>query len=497
MGCLKEKAASKGVIWAAVSFWIAFVAAGAGAQPQLPEGVLGERARAMVTILTGPGGDATAVSVIEAIVARNWAASALAQRPAAERAQALAGVRIDLGPAALERVEAKSDNEVLLVFHSTGKGLWLTVRMKLEPQPPRGILGAAIEIHSEPPADSAPAFGPKLTPQELVAQAAARVDELAASDAFSGVLLIARRGEVLLERAAGLAEREKKVPVTPATRFNIGSISKAFTQVAIAQLAAAGKLTLDDKIARHLPDYPDRTIAERVTLQQLLAHRSGMGDFFNERFTPQAAAGLRTLADYLPLFSGQALEFEPGTNQRYSNAGYIVLGLVVERLTGESFPDYVAEKIFGPAGMTASGWLRRDALPGDAAVGYARAGWQDRSGRPVALADPASPPTSPRHANTGDLPAIGSSAGGSYSTARDLLAFAQALGAGKLGQPERYAQQGGLGIAGGTGGANAVLEADWKSGWTIVVLENVDPPAAETLARELRALVARLGPERP
>ena len=119
-----------------------------------------------------------------------------------------------------------------------------------------------------------------------------------------------------LEKAAGKADRERGVANAPATRFNIGSISKAFTQVLIAQLAAEGKLTLEDKLIRHLPDYPDRAIAGKVTLQQLLAHRSGLGDIFNERFTPEAAAALRTLADYLPLLTGKPLEFEPGTAQR-------------------------------------------------------------------------------------------------------------------------------------------------------------------------------------
>ncbi len=467
------------------------MATGAIAQPALPEGVIGERARAMVAILTAAAGDAAS---IEPIVVANWAASALAQRPAAERAKALAGVRIDLGPAELVRVARRNEDELALTFRSEARGLWLTVGMKLEPQPPRGILAASMQLDSNPPADAGAAAGPKLSSAQAIAQAAVRVDDLAAQDAFSGMVVIARRGEVLLERAAGMADRERGVANAPATRFNIGSITKAFTQVLISQLATERKLALDDKLIRHLPDYPDRAIAEKITLQQLLAHRSGLGDIFNERFTPAAAAGLRNLADHLPLFTGKPLQFEPGTDQRYSNAGYVVLGLVVERITGKSFADVARERIFVPAGMSASGWLRRDALPGDAAIGYTREGWQkerERQGPTKSPADP-KPSVLPRHPNSLELPAIGSSAGGSYSTARDLLAFAGALAENRLGGPERYAQQGGLGIAGGTTGANAALEADWQSGWTIIVLENLDPPAAEDLARELRELVARV-----
>lgn len=492
MKLVRGEAAGEGLFRALVGLCGLLVAHGALGQPPLPEGVVGERARAMVAILIGPAADAAG---IEPLVAANWAASALAQRSAAERAKALAGVRVDLGAAELVRLERRSENDLALVFHSTAKGLWLTVGMKLEPQAPRGIASASMQLDSNPPADAAAAAGPKLSALQAIAQATARIDELAAADEFSGVVLVARDGAVQLERAAGKADREHGVANGPATRFNIGSISKAFTQVLIAQLAAEGKLALEDRLIRHLPDYPDRAIAEKVTLQQLLAHRSGLGDIFNERFTPQAAAGLRSLADYLPLFTGKPLEFEPGTAQRYSNAGYVILGLVVERITGKPFVEVARERIFAPAGMTTSAWLARDALPADAAVGYTREGWQAEREHPGPAGPAARPkaPSAPRHSNALELPAMGSSAGGSYSTARDLLAFAAALQANRIGGPERFAQQGGMGIAGGTAGANAVLETDWApGGWTVIVLENLDPPSAESLAREIRALLDRV-----
>lgn len=490
----RRRGAWKEVLVGCVGLCSALIVTALGAQPPLPEGIVGERAQAMVAILTGPGSDAAA---IEPLVAANWAASALAQRPAAERAQALAGVRFDLGAAEFVRLERRSENELDLTFRSQAKGLWLTVGMKLEPQAPRGILGASMRLDSNPPAEAGAAGGPKLSVAQAIAQATASIDALAAEDAFSGVVVIARDGEVQLERAAGRADRERGLANGPGTRFNIGSISKAFTQVLIAQLAAEGRLALEDRVIRHLPDYPDRAIAEQVTLQQLLAHRSGLGDIFNERFTPEAAAGLRTLADYLPLFTGKPLEFEPGTAQRYSNAGYVVLGLVIERLTGKRYADVARERIFVPAGMAASGWLARDALPAEAAIGYTREGWQEerepRGAAPAGHRPEAALPA--RRSNALALPAIGSSAGGSYSSARDLLAFARALATNRVGGAARFAQQGGLGIAGGTAGANAVLEADFApGGWTVIVLENLDPPAAEALSRELRALLERVEP---
>ncbi|MCC7060779.1 MAG: hypothetical protein IT508_11165, partial [Burkholderiaceae bacterium] len=153
----------------------------------------------MVAILTGPAADAAG---IEPLVAANWAASALAQRPAADRAKALAGVRLDLGSAELKGVERRGENDLALVFHSTAKGLWLTVGMKLEPQPPRGIFSASMQLDSNPPTEAGAATGPKLSAAQAIAQAAARIDELVAQDAFSGVVLIARDGAVQLEKAA-------------------------------------------------------------------------------------------------------------------------------------------------------------------------------------------------------------------------------------------------------------------------------------------------------
>lgn len=462
-------------------------------QAALPPGVVGERLQAMVAILTEPALDAAA---IERIVGSNWSPSALAQRPAPERTKALLGVRGDVGATQLVRIGHRTENDWTLVFRSESKGLWLTVGLKLEPEPPRAIAGASIELDSNPPDDGG-AAGPPLSVPEALAAIGKRIDARIAEDAFSGVVLIARDGEIAFERAAGKADVEHATPIGTGTRFNIGSISKAFTQVLIAELAAEGKISLEDKLIRHLPDYPDREIAEKVTLQQLLAHRSGLGDIFNDRFTPERAAGLRSLHDYLPLFVGKPLEFPPGTAQRYSNAGYVLLGLVVERVTGRSFAEVARERIFAPVGMKDSGWWARDALPRDTAVGYTRAGWQEERGPAGAAAASAQRvrPRPARHANTAELPATGSSAGGSYSTAADLLAFARALATGKVRAPERISQQGGIGIAGGTAGANAVLEADFEPrGWTVVVLENIDPPAAEGLAREIRELLDRATP---
>ena len=318
--------------------------------------------------------------------------------------------------------------------------------------------------------------------EPLVVDAAAHIDNEAAAGEFSGVVVIARDGQPLLEKVVGQARREQEVPNTIATRFNIGSITKVFTRVMITQLLEEGRLTFDDTIARHLPDYPDTEIAGKVTIQQLLDMSSGLGDFFGERYDASPKDEIIELSDYLKLFAGQPLEFEPGTSKRYSNAGYIVLGLIIEKLTGKPYAEAAATRVFKTAGMTGSALLARSDLPDDAAFGYTREGW-------IATLQGGEPPTGEWRLNFDSLPGRGSSAGGSYSTAHDLLAFDRALAAGTLCDPTYWRNYGGTGFAGGAPGINAVLESDWDKGWTIVVLANLDPTAAMRLAGSLREIL--------
>ncbi|MET0554324.1 MAG: serine hydrolase domain-containing protein [Vicinamibacteria bacterium] len=305
---------------------------------------------------------------------------------------------------------------------------------------------------------------------------------LAARDLFSGTVLLARGGEPLFVRSYGLADREARVPNADGTRYNIGSITKTFTQVALLQLRDAGKLDLAKTLRTYLPDYPSK-IADEVTLQQLVDHRSGMGDIFGPAFDAKKD-GLKTLPDYLALFADAPLEFAPGTDDRYSNAGYIVLGLVIEKVSGQSYYDYVREHVLVPAGMTDSGFP----LKGDAGAGRAT-GYTTRTPQPG--------PPGPKRRNLDVLPARGSSAGGSDSTAADLLRFVRALP--KLVSPASWRAlmrippqapaSAPLGTAwgGGLPGGNALVQLEGP--WEVIVLANTDPPAAEEIGRNLGVLL--------
>lgn len=306
----------------------------------------------------------------------------------------------------------------------------------------------------------------------------AAVDKAAAEDRFSGVVMLAKNGEPQFTRAWGYADPAKTTPNRVDTKFNLGSINKFFTKVAIGQLAAAGKLSLTDTIRKYLPDYPS-PVADKITIEQLIEHRSGLGDIFGPGFMASHAK-LRTLADYEPLFASEPLQFEPGTQQKYSNAGYVVLGLIVEKVSGQSYYDYVRDHITKPLGMNDTASYAIDENVPNRATGLTKRGPDG--------------PLPQRGANTNTLPARGSSAGGGYSTAADLLRFANALLADKL-LPARWTNwvfgdfdaKRNLGIAGGSPGVNALVEIEPP--YTLVVLSNFDPPSAQEIGQAVRPLL--------
>jgi CubicO group peptidase (beta-lactamase class C family) len=332
----------------------------------------------------------------------------------------------------------------------------------------RTILSLLASLLTAAPA-AAQQPAPPIAQDELVRRLGATLDSLAARDEFSGVVVLARGGTPVFEHAYGMADREARRPNDVETAFNLGSINKIFTQIAVRQLAAEGKIQLDSTLAWHWPDYPHREVARRVTIRQLLQHRSGIGGNIFGDPPGGSRAGIRRLRDFLPLFVDEPLQFEPGTQQRYSNAGYVVLGLLVERLSGEDYYAYVRRHVYEPAGMTRTAHFAVDSLPPNTAIGYTRGG-------------PGSAGDEPLHRNTETLPGRGSSAGGGYSTAHDLMRFVQALRDRKIpgGPPP------GIGIAGGAPGMNATVDGDLPGGYDLIVLANLDPPTAERVARTVR-----------
>jgi len=332
------------------------------------------------------------------------------------------------------------------------------------------------------------------------AEALARLDGFAqgvqAAGLFSGTVLVARDGRVLFERAYGPRdEQEPDLALTPAMRFNLASAGKMFTSVAILQQVAAGRVSLDTPVGDVLADYPNADFARQVTLRHLLTHTAGAGDV-DELFGAGHAADrarLRSAADIIALHGSRSPAFVPGSEQKYGNYGYVVLGRMVEVLSGESFEDYLQRHVFDPAGMRRTGFVDCNDPAADIAHGYVTVG-------------------DSRERNCATLPARGMAAGGEVSTAADMLRFVEALRAGKLLPPALFAEATrtqrefmGLGFF-ATGYGEGVPRRDFRwghggsadgictdvrtypvTGETVIVLSNRDAPACYGVANVLHA----------
>ena len=248
--------------------------------------------------------------------------------------------------------------------------------------------------------------------------AAAVASRLAACDAFAGGIVAMRGDRMLLARSWGLADRGAKTPLTLDTPMLLASAGKMFTGVAVLQLVDAGKIDLDAPLGRYLTTYPNADMA-KVTLRQLLSHRGGTGDIgILQREDAANRARFRTIDDIVKLNGERGPAFPPGSKDDYSNYGFILLGAVIEKVTGGSYYDYIAEHVFKPAGMTHSGFPDRDHLQG-VAVPYTT--YFGAEPKLVAATD--------------TLPWRGASAGGGVASPNDMLRFLRALKAGNLLSP--------------------------------------------------------------
>jgi len=356
--------------------------------------------------------------------------------------------------------------------------------VEVEPAPPHAIKQFQFQV--------LPRTGefaiPHLSESELVTSLRKRIDELVAVDLFSGAVLIANNGKTVFAQAYGLADREKRTPNTLKTRFRLGSMNKMFTAVATLQLVQTGKLDLKAPLGNYLTNYLNKDVASKVTIEQLLTHTGGTGDIFGPEFDKNRLE-LKTLQDYVKLYGNRGPEFQPGSQWKYSNYGFLLLGVIVEKVSGQSYYDYVRDHIFKPAGMTATASEPEDQVVADRSVGYMRSdgtSWQP---------------------NNDTLPYRGTSAGGGYSTVEDLLKFATALQTNKLLKPQytemlttgkvetpngyKYAygfQEAAVngtrcfGHGGGAPGMNGELKICPGPGYVFVVLANLDPPAATRVA---------------
>jgi CubicO group peptidase (beta-lactamase class C family) len=319
------------------------------------------------------------------------------------------------------------------------------------------------------------------TTRELARLVKAYVD----ADKFVGSVLVAVDGEIALRQAVGWANREFHADNTPTTAYRIGSMTKAFTALAVMRLAEQGALSVNDPLAAHLPDYPN---ASAITLHHLLSNTSGIPDYIvMPRYTPIMRSEV-AYDDLLALFRDEPLLFTPGTNFSYSNGNWILLGMIIEQVTGKRYADAVRDLIFAPAGMTRSGYAWELPLIPQRATGYVDTG----DGVYNALVV---------HETTMDA------AGALYSTVDDLFKWDQALRAGAIVTPQSWAQMTkpvfpgyGCGwelyklhdqpVVGHSGGLPGFVANFAQIGSaTIILLSNIGSAALSDLTRDLAAVL--------
>jgi len=428
-------------------------------------------------------------AAFEQMAQEHYTPEYLAARSPAERREIIERIRSDFGTLSVRGILVRDGQPVRVGVRGSNRlpGYFDVV---FEPAPPHRIARVSIRAGSEGleverEAGPPPAVQPTMTPAALARAIDDYLAPRVAADAFAGVVLVAKDGKPVYEKAFGLADRERQIAITPATRFNIGSINKLLTKTAVAQLVAAGKLALTDTIGKLLPDYPNAD-AKPATVEQLLDHKAGIADFFGPEFAAMPKTRFGSNADYFAFVAPKPLLFPPGTRTQYCNGCYVVLGAIIERVSGQRYEDYVTARVLGPAGMRTAGFFRRDRLPRDVATGYTR----DSHDGGGAL-----------RSNDQLIGVAGSAAGGAFATAADLVALDNALREGRLADAKSTAWildaaaeadgrriPGARAWAGGTAGCTAILSSDGT--WTVAVVGNLDPPAAmqvgEALARALR-----------
>jgi CubicO group peptidase (beta-lactamase class C family) len=411
--------------------------------------------------------------------------------PAEERVARLGRLRSIFGDLSIRSIDAGRDSEVSAVVQSGRTEAWRRMTVFFDGGAPGRILRVGF---GPAPAPDAPSR--RLSDIEIARQLRAYVERLASRDVFSGTVLLAKGGKPLYRAAYGEANKDFGVRNTVETKFNLGSMNKMFTAVAVMQLVEAGRVSLDDTLGKFLAAGAMRPdVLSKVRVKHLLTHTSGLGSYFTPEWDGQSRARYRSVDDWMQLVKNDALQFEPGTRWEYSNTGMLVLGKVIEVASGQDYFAYVRQRIAAPAGMTSTDAYELDRVNPNLAVGYER----EETPRGVGYRN-----------NIFMHVLRGGPAGGGYSTVDDLTRFAEALKAGRLvsresvrllttPKPELNSpgygfgfgiEEGGriVGHSGGFPGINSQLDIHLGENYTLAVMSNYGG-GAQPIVEKARTLL--------
>lgn len=303
----------------------------------------------------------------------------------------------------------------------------------VEPQAPHRIIGIRVGTMAMDPKAMAPlalkrAASVAGTEAEQLEEIRSYLQAMSDADLFSGAVVVAREGKPVFSQAYGYADRDRKIRNTLDTPFLTASLTKPFTALAIGQLVEQGKLGYDDPLSKFLPNFPDAESAKTIRIKHLLSHTSGLGADFGYlgKAVSDSPDRLRTVKAWLDIVEKKPPAFEPGTKWEYNNLGFVLLGRVIEIVTGESYYDYVQKHVFGPAGTKSASF---PALPADGValvpMAYPYEGDFDFQNLRIGFLN-----------QLGKDGGRGSPAGGAVISALDLLKFSNAMKAGQIVKPE-------------------------------------------------------------
>lgn len=301
------------------------------------------------------------------------------------------------------------------------------IPVMVEPEAPHRITGLPVIAASVVASwNLQRAASAAVTEEERLQEIGAYLERMGNAGVFSGAVIIARGGQPILAQAHGYADREKRIPNTLDTPFLLGSINKLFTGLAIGRLVEQGKLSYEDPLAKFLPDFPDPESARKIRIKHLLSHTSGLGDYHGAKAYTEALDRLTTVEGLVDIFERKPPAFEPGTKWAYSNMGFVLLGRIIERVTGQDYYDYMQENVFAPAGATSVAF---PLLPKDGiavvpmAIPYGP-DWDRENHRMYARNE------------LGRMARRGNPTGHAIASALDLLKLSDAMYAGRIVKPE-------------------------------------------------------------